>query len=238
MRNGYKVDKPNNTPTWSCLGRVWRNTRSRRCSTDSYDPRLADLHNLAPIFRRREELIQRVQVVAPAWATAINNRIALHNRTEPPGSASSAWKWRQFVQELDRRASVSMREIQDSIHGLNSQIQKLTARLIEVRSCSAQCKRVGLEERQALQGWKDINRRIGRGTGQPGPGLRAEARRTLAKARNAVPVWIMPLARVAEPFDPRTTRFDVVIVDEASQCDVMGLLPLYLAEPAVVVGDP
>jgi very-short-patch-repair endonuclease len=199
--------------------------------------RLADLHNLAPIFQRREELIQRVQIVAPAWATAINNRIALHNRTEPPGSASSAWKWRQFVQELDRRASVSMREIQDSIHGLNSQIQKLTARLIEVRSWSAQCKRVGLEERQALQGWKDINRRIGRGTGQRVPGLRAEARRTLAKARNAVPVWIMPLARVAETFDPRTTRFDVVIVDEASQCDVMGLLPLYLAERAVVVGD-
>jgi len=94
-----------------------------------------------------------------------------------------------------------------------------------------------LGERQALQGWKDINRRIGRGTGQRVPGLRAEARRTLAKARNAVPVWIMPLARVAETFDPRTTRFDVVIVDEASQCDVTGLLPLYLAERAVVVGD-
>jgi len=93
------------------------------------------------------------------------------------------------------------------------------------------------DESQALQGWKDINRRIGRGTGQRVPGLRAEARRTLARARNAVPVWIMPLARVAETFDPRTTRFDVVIVDEASQCDVMGLLPLYLAERAVVVGD-
>ena len=88
-----------------------------------------------------------------------------------------------------------------------------------------------------FKGGKDINRRIGRGTGQRAPGLRAQARRTLAKARNAVPVWIMPLARVAETFDPRTTRFDVVIVDEASQCDVMGLLPLYLAERAVVVGD-
>ncbi len=199
--------------------------------------RLADLHELAPIFQRREELTQGVRVVARAWATAIENRDAIHSRTEPPGSANSAWKWRQFVQELDRRASVSMREIQDSIHALNSQIQRVTARLIEVRSWSAQCKRVGLRERQALQGWKDINRRIGRGTGQRVPGLRAEARRTLAKARNAVPVWIMPLARVAETFDPGTTRFDVVIVDEASQCDVMGLLPLYLAERAVVVGD-
>ena len=199
--------------------------------------RLADLHVLAPIFQRRQELLGRVRPAAPAWAVAMNNRNGLHGGTEPPGSVVSAWKWRQFVQELDRRASVSMREIQSSIHALDSQLRRVTARLIEVRSWSAQCKRVGLGERQALQGWKDINRRIGRGTGQRVPGLRAEARRTLAKARNAVPVWIMPLSRVAETFDPRTTRFDVVIVDESSQCDVMGLLPLYLAERTVVVGD-
>jgi very-short-patch-repair endonuclease len=199
--------------------------------------RLADLHLLAPIFQRRQELLERVRPAAPEWASAIDNRTPLHGRTESPGLVASAWKWRQFVQELERRARVSMREIQDTIHTLNSQLRVITGRLIEVRSWSAQCKRVGLGERQALQGWKDINRRIGRGTGQRVPGLKAEARRTLAKARNAVPVWIMPLSRVAETFDPRTTRFDVVIVDEASQCDVMGLLPLYLAERAVVVGD-
>jgi very-short-patch-repair endonuclease len=199
--------------------------------------RLAELHVLAPIFQRRQDLLERLRAAAPAWALAINDRNGLHGGTEPSGSPASGWKWRQFVQELDRRASISMQEIQNSIHALDSQLRRVTARLIEVRSWSAQCKRVGLAERQALQGWKDINRRIGRGTGQRVPGLRAEARRTLAKARNAVPVWIMPLSSVAETFDPRTTRFDVVIVDEASQCDVMGLIPLYLAEHAVVVGD-
>jgi hypothetical protein len=47
----------------------------------------------------------------------------------------------------------------------------------------------------------------------------------------------MPLARVEETFDPRTTHFQVVIVDAANQCDVLGLLALYLAERAVVVRD-
>jgi very-short-patch-repair endonuclease/DNA polymerase III delta prime subunit len=199
--------------------------------------RLAELHVLAPIFQRRRELMHRVRIAAPAWAAAIQNRTPPNGESEAPGPAAAAWKWRQFVQELDRRASVSMAAIQNNIHDRNAHLRRITARLIEVRSWSAQCKRVGLEERQALQGWKDLNRRIGRGTGQRAPGLRTEARRTLAKARNAVPVWIMPLSRVAETFDPRTARFDVVIVDEASQCDVMGLLPLYLAERAVVVGD-
>ena len=59
----------------------------------------------------------------------------------------------------------------------------------------------------------------------------------MAAAVNAVPVWIAPLSRVAENFDARTTSFDVVIVDEASQCDVLGLIALYLGKQVVVVGD-
>ena len=47
----------------------------------------------------------------------------------------------------------------------------------------------------------------------------------------------MPLNRVYESFDPRTTGFDVVIIDEASQSDVTALAALYLARTHVVVGD-
>ncbi len=53
----------------------------------------------------------------------------------------------------------------------------------------------------------------------------------------AVPVWIMPLSRVVENFDPRKSRFDVVIIDEASQSDVMALVAFYLGKRVVVVGD-
>jgi hypothetical protein len=37
--------------------------------------------------------------------------------------------------------------------------------------------------------------------------------------------------------DPRTARFDVVMIHEASQSDVMGLLAFYMADKAIVVGD-
>ena len=37
--------------------------------------------------------------------------------------------------------------------------------------------------------------------------------------------------------DPRTTRFDVVIIDEASQCDPTAMFALYLGRQAVIVGD-
>src|SRR5690606_11510666 len=55
--------------------------------------------------------------------------------------------------------------------------------------------------------------------------------------QSAVPVWIMPMSRVVENFDPQNNRFDVVIVDEASQSDVMALAVLYFGKQVVVVGD-
>jgi len=80
-------------------------------------------------------------------------------------------------------------------------------------------------------------RKSGAGTGKRVPRLPQEARKLMAKCQTAVPVWVMPLSRVVETSDPRKTRFDVVIVDEASQLDVMGLIALYMGAQAVVVGD-
>src|SRR3989454_10988475 len=80
-------------------------------------------------------------------------------------------------------------------------------------------------------------RRSGKGRGKRVPRLIVEASQKMTECRSAVPVWIMPLARAVETFEP-TTRFDVVITDEASQADVMALNPFLMARRVVVVGDP
>jgi hypothetical protein len=116
-------------------------------------------------------------------------------------------------------------------------LRECTTELIDRRAWLGQLRRTDLPARQALQGWADTQRKIGKGTGKRAPALQAEARRLLVQAREAVPVWIMPLARVAESFDATQTRFDVVIVDEASQSDVTGLLAWYLGDRIAVVGD-
>jgi superfamily I DNA and/or RNA helicase len=71
-------------------------------------------------------------------------------------------------------------------------------------------------QQQALNGWLALQKKMGKGTGKHVGRLREEAKKTLAECRQAVPVWIMPLSRVIESFDVSTTRFDVVIIDEAS----------------------
>lgn len=85
--------------------------------------------------------------------------------------------------------------------------------------------------------WVDLVRRIGKGTGKNAELHRAEARIQLDKARKAVPVWIMPLARLAESFTPGEKFFDIVILDEASQCDLGSLLAFTLGKNVIVVGD-
>jgi very-short-patch-repair endonuclease/transcription elongation GreA/GreB family factor len=81
-------------------------------------------------------------------------------------------------------------------------------------------------------------RKVGKGTGKYAARYRADARVSLRACQTAVPAWIMPMHQVFEtvPVD-RPNLFDVVIVDEASQSGLEGLLLSWLAPRMVVVGD-
>nr|BDT34547.1 AAA domain-containing protein [Myxococcus sp. MH1] len=185
---------------------------------------------------RRQELLTRLKAAAPGWASAIRERRGVHARERPPGAPQAAWCWRQLHDELERRGGVQLASLQSRIEVLSEELRKCTAKLIERRAWASQAHRTTLGQQQALVGWLDIQRRIGKGTGVRAPRLRAQAAQLMSECQRAVPVWIMPLTQVVENFTA-ATRFDVVIIDEASQCDAMGLISLYLADRAVVVGD-
>jgi very-short-patch-repair endonuclease len=185
----------------------------------------------------RRSLLAKLETAAPAWAGAVRNRTGVHGRGEPPRDPPSAWTWRQLNEELDRRAGVSLEALQAKSEKLSEQLRRTTVGLIDKSAWSAQARRTSPRQRQALVGWLDTIRRIGKGHGVRVALLRAEAAHKMIECRGAVPVWVMPLSRVVENFDPRVTRFDVVIIDEASQSDVMALVALYLGKTVLVVGD-
>lgn len=199
--------------------------------------RLAALWVKRKDLDRREQLLEKLERVAPSWAEAIRRRSGVHGGSQPPGNPSDAWLWRQLNDELDRRATVSLEELQRKINQLSQDLQRLTADLVERRAWANQIRRTTLQQRQALTGWKELMRRYGKGTGRRAPRLLAEARRLMPLCQSAVPVWIMPLNRVAETFDPAENHFDVVIIDEASQSDMLALVAIYLGKQVIVVGD-
>lgn len=199
--------------------------------------RLVDLKDRARYLALRKELLSRLEQDAPAWATDIFQRKGQHGQGTLPGNPAEAWLWRQFVDELDVRANKSMEELLNQITYLSKELRNKTAVLVEKKAWAAQVRRTTVRQRLALNGWKQLMHRIGKGTGKRAPGFRTEARKLMPICQSAVPVWIMPLSRVVENFDPRTNRFDVVIIDEASQADVLALAALYMGKQVIVVGD-
>ncbi len=128
---------------------------------------------------------------------------------------------------------------QSEIERLAKRELDLNAELISVLSWQRQIDKVTKRERDALMAWSDAMRRYGKGTGKYAKRWLREAQESLKEAKSAVPVWIMPMVRAAQMFsDPKAGMFDVVIFDEASQCDIRGLTISYLGKKLLVVGDP
>jgi very-short-patch-repair endonuclease len=198
---------------------------------------LSTLTRKTAIWQERRRLLAIIDVTARGWGDVIRGRLGIHGEPTVPADLRGAWRWRQLEEELDRRAGLDEHQIAGDLERARGELRATTIALIDVRAWLAQIRRTDLKAQQALIGWSDTQRKIGKGTGKRVPELQQRARELLAKAREAVPVWIMPLTRVAESFDPAAEKFDVVIVDEASQSDLTGLLAFYLGERVVVVGD-
>ncbi len=194
------------------------------------------LSRITPMKRRRE-LLSKLEAAAPGWAAVVRVRGAGHGAAAPPGDPTTAWLHAQLRGELERRDRVSPEELARQRTRLTEQLFRTTAELAECRAWGHQLARTTDSQRSSLMGWLNTVRRIGKGTGKMVARLRKAAREKMQESSGAVPVWIMPLAGVAESFTPSETRFDVVIVDEASQADAMGLIPFYLAKSVIVVGD-
>lgn len=91
--------------------------------------------------------------------------------------------------------------------------------------------------RQILNGWKMTVTKIGKGTGKNAPALREEARKLMIQCQAAVPAWIMPVSSVMNAVDPSKTKYDIIIIDEASQSDITAAAILYMGKKIIVVGD-
>jgi len=188
---------------------------------------------------RRGFLLKKLSAVAEKWAAALHDRdpSTMDRNNAKPFEPTRAWFWTQMSQELDRRASLSVPDILDSLRQLVADLELTTVSLVENNAWANLLDKVTADQRRALMGWATTMKRIGSGTGKLVPQLRRQAKQEMEAARGAVPIWIMPFSSVTSSFHPVRDKFDVLIVDEASQEDVLGLSVFYLAKKVIVVGD-
>jgi len=207
---------------------------------DAYDKawkRLAQLLELSPAFTERQKLLDQLAHAAPRWAEAIAQRESPHDGATAPGNVGKAWTHRQSAQTLTSLGGSDVEKLEERLALVTQKLQKINALYVEKLAWRAQVERTGLKQQQALNGWLGLYRKIGKGTGKLVGKFKEEARRVLLECHQAVPVWIMPLSRALESFELGTIEFDVIIIDEASQCDVLGLAVFGLGKKIVVIGD-
>ncbi|MCF6157725.1 MAG: DUF559 domain-containing protein [wastewater metagenome] len=154
-----------------------------------------------------------------------------------------AWHWAQaryWIEEYVRREDVPAltrrtKQIEDEINAIIATLASLHAWSFCFSPDSPG--RIEDRHRRHMEAWQQSMRRLGKGTGKHASRHRREAQRHLNQCRDAVPAWVMPLHRVWDTVDPVPGMFDVIIVDEASQCGVEALPLFYLGKKILIVGD-
>jgi hypothetical protein len=96
---------------------------------DNYEEACHELYRLEglrEVFKNRKESLAKLDLPACAWALAIANRQKPHDCTKPPGSEpASAWRWRSWLQELKRRAAVSIPDLQERLNATENELRRL-----------------------------------------------------------------------------------------------------------------
>jgi very-short-patch-repair endonuclease len=200
---------------------------------------LAELVALRTRSERAQTLLERLRRAAPTVGDALAADPADRGWAKRLAGLRAAWDWRRDDEwlrrlvdpEPPRRAGAEAEELERRRERIESE---LAAELAWQHALG----RMSIEEAQHLAAYARSVKSLGNGEG----GARAAARRRearwhLERCQAAIPAWIMPLHRVAETFTPDRDRFDVVIVDEASQSGVEALFLFHLAPRVVVVGD-
>lgn len=213
------------------------------CDIEAYKQshkRLIQLLDLQPVYEKRQFLLQKIESLIPRWAAAIQNRISPHDQPTPPGNLIYAWRWLRITSELEKRQKEDFNLLQETLHKCQERIRHVTIELIENLTWERQIRKIKSkpELQQSLSGWLELQKKIlSTKIKTILMKLKKAAQRELTLSAEAAPVWIMPLHAVTEHFDPTATKFDVVIIDEASQANLTALIPMYMADQAIIVGD-
>lgn len=186
---------------------------------------------------RKRQLIGKLAKTAPNLAGKLARCSDAQLWAERLNQLALAWAWAQGTTWLDGFLKADLDSLERHSKRLDEEIRSDLADLASVKAWQFCFARMQEVHRRHLMSWQQSMKKLGKGTGKHAHTHRKNAQRHLNECRDAVPAWIMPLHRVYETVDAGAGIFDVIIVDEASQCGPEGLPLMYLGKRVLVVGD-
>jgi very-short-patch-repair endonuclease len=189
-------------------------------------------------LRKLEEDIKELRSLLPHFADSLERTCNEPYWEERIQRIPNAWHWAQaryWITDYIRQEDVPA--LTNRAKQVEDEINATIAKLASLHAWSFCFSRLKEDHRRHMEAWQQSMRRLGKGTGKHAPRHRREAQGHLNECREAVPAWVMPLHRVWDTVCPAPGMFDVIIVDEASQCGVEALPLFYLGKKILIVGD-
>lgn len=213
----------------------------KRGDVDTYSDLLKKLAELSSHLQRSKQTkvaLRRLTESAPLLARQLLENPQHEEWKLRLAQFEMVWKWARANSWLrDFLNKENLPSLERRLRQIDDDKKKQLTELSAIRAWSFCFSRMTDGHRRHFVGWHDSMRKVGKGTGKHAPQYRQDAQRNLNKCRDAVPAWVMPLHRVYETIDPLPSMFDLVIVDEASQCGLESLPLMYIAKRLIVVGD-
>jgi hypothetical protein len=224
------------------------------------------LARIDELIKRRDQLAERVNAKLDGNDDALKTLESF--KSTPAGKDKLLWTLRIpvrleiIISHLTKwRNLVAFWEINEAIRGLQGHLETLLSESELVESANKLKHKQGtlsakIMESRWLEHAKDLDtstlqkaHRYASAVQQlslPGPydrstygGLRASVEENLPAALEVFPIWATTNLSAKTNLPLMPGLFDVVVIDEASQCDIPSALPLlYRAKRAVIIGDP
>lgn len=201
--------------------------------------RVQRLYAVRDLAADRDSLTARVTSAAPDLAATVTAGPHEKQWTDQVPALPQAWAWASTGSWILDQDATDTNVLQAQINSLEVRIRRECEVLAATRAWAHAVSpdRLTGTARADLTQYAQLVKRLGKGTGKYAIQRRGEIRQAMDRCRPAVPVWILPIYRIAEQLRVQQNMFDVVIVDEASQAGLEATFLQYLAPKIVIIGD-
>lgn len=211
-------------------------------NVDAYARAHARLHHLYAVKHAvtdRDRIRRELDSSAPKLAIAIADEPSATQWEDWLSGYELAWHWEMTGRWILAQDSEDANALKVGLNSIEQQIRSEVEHLAAERAWghAVAPDRLTGSARANLTQYAQLVSRLGKGTGKYASMQRAAISEAMDRCRPSVPVWIMPLYRIAEQVRVEPNLYDVVIVDEASQAGLEATFLQYLAPKVVVIGD-
>ena len=167
-----------------------------------------------------------------AWRTWLSRALSV---VEPLDAIA---RYRKGLTELSE--SRSRDEVARQLRRVRSDLADTGGKLVAIYARLAP-DRLKPADRRAIGSFRALQDRLGseRIDGRPYARIRRDMARLFPDVSRHIPAWCVTNLSARNSFPLEPGLFDLLIIDEASQCDIASALPLlYRSKRAVIIGDP